>query len=74
MKFEVQTRAANGSLRYFDTINEAFDWSEIDSTVWKISFPLPTGERVRLVKNYEREQWVYEDIMKEVDKYDNRKK
>lgn len=65
MKFEVQTRNEKGQLTFFATLKEAFDHAEADQTVWKISFSLPTSERVRMVKLNRR--WVYEDIMSEIE-------
>jgi hypothetical protein len=63
--FEVQTRSKEGELRTFKTFREALDFAKVthekariahvgspdenDRVVCKISFPLPTGERVRLV-------------------------
>lgn len=62
----IQTRNVSGELRFFSTLAEAWNYAEKDPTVWKVSFALSTGERVRLV---ERDgQWVYEDIVAEVTK------
>lgn len=61
---EVQTRNIRGELQYFTTLKAAFDHAAEDPTVWKVSFGLPSGERVRLVR--EGDDWVYEDIMAEV--------
>lgn len=60
-KGEVQTRSEETGLRYFKTIAEAFDHSEKDKTVWKITL-FWQGEVVRLAK--EGNRWVYTDIMR----------
>lgn len=56
-KMEFQTRRHNGELRFFDTLAAALrdaddsPYGEGDAReVWKISFSLPNGERVRLVR------------------------
>lgn len=59
--FEVQTRAANGALRNFPSLKEAFKAAEEDKTIWKISFSLPNGEHVRMEK--ERNAWLYVPII-----------
>lgn len=61
---KVQTRNAQGDLQFFPTLKEAYRHSEKDISVWKISFELESGERVRLVKR--DGDWVWEDIMREV--------
>lgn len=61
---QVQTRNACGDLQFFPTLEAAYAHSEKDVSVWKISFELETGERVRLVKR--EDDWVWEDIMREV--------
>jgi len=63
---EVQTRSSCGELKYFPTLREARDYADGNSEVWKISFALSTGERVRLVKR--DAGWVWEDIVWEVEK------
>jgi len=60
----IQTRNREGTLEYFPTLKEAYEHALKDTTVWKISFDIPTGERVRLVKM--SEDWVWQDIMREV--------
>lgn len=47
---EFQTRTEKGELRYFETLEAAMKYSQKNTDVWKISFPVSTGERVRLVK------------------------
>ena len=48
--FQVQTRDFRGGLCYFSTLKEAEDFA-LKNDVWKISFSLPSGERIRLVVN-----------------------
>lgn len=49
---EIQTRAEDGSLEIFSTFGEAWRFAKNPvNQVWKISFSLPTGERVRLVRS-----------------------
>ena len=58
--FEVQMRAQNGVLQSFSSLSEAIAAAQKDETIWKISFPLPTGERCRLEK--EHNAWLYVHI------------
>jgi len=62
---EVQTRDRQGQLEYFSTLKEAYEHAQKNPDVWKISFPLATGERVRLVKM--SNDWVWQDIVREVE-------
>jgi hypothetical protein len=71
--FEVQTRSKSGELRFFPSLKEAFAHAETDDQVWKISFAVESGERVRLVRQWRlpstvepRSNWVYENILDEV--------
>ena len=66
---EIQSRTNDGELRYFQTLKEAMRDALVDSTVWKISFSLPNGERVRLVRHWlseEHSMFEYSDLMDEV--------
>ena len=63
-KLEVQTRNALGELKFFPTVTEAMEYAEAHEDVWKVSFGLPNGERVRLVRK--ESCFVYEDIITEV--------
>lgn len=68
-EFQVQTRAVGGELRYFPTLKAAVGHAEADKDVWKISFDLPNGERVRLVRHWldeEHSLFEYSDLMEEV--------
>jgi hypothetical protein len=50
MPFEVQTRTETNGLAYHLSFEKALDFAKRDPTIWKISFTLPTGERIRLVR------------------------
>ena len=50
---EFQTRSEDTGTNYFSSLAEALEEAFNDRTVWKISFSLPNGERVRLVNNGE---------------------
>jgi hypothetical protein len=70
--FMVQVRSEKTGIRHFRTFAEASSAVHIDRSIWKISFPLSTGERLRLVKHSPnwfarifmgiRDTWVYEEI------------
>jgi len=64
-KLEVQTRSVQGELRFFPTVKEAFAEAEKNQDIYKVSFGLTSGERVRLVRG-EDNRFFYEDIMTEV--------
>lgn len=64
----VQTRSEDSGLEEFATLKEAFDRAEEDKSIWKISFTISSGERVRLVREWDqyfKDIWVYEPIDKE---------
>lgn len=61
---EYQTRNESGDIKVFDTLGAAFAHAEQDPTVWKVSFSLPSGERIRLVKEW---TWSLRDIRDYVD-------
>jgi hypothetical protein len=50
--FEVQTRDTDGALHYFTTVTEAITVARRRMTIWKVSFPGPAGQRIRLVRDY----------------------
>lgn len=61
---EIQTRSERNGLIYHTTLKDALEHAEKDLTVWKISFSLENGERVRLVSNEEGNlRWSYESII-----------
>lgn len=58
---QFQCRSEETGLSYWATFKAALKHAEEDASVWKISFSLPTGERVRLVLR--SGTWVYEPII-----------
>lgn len=64
---EVQTRCTWGSLQYFPTLKEAFREAAKNPEIYKVSFGLTSGERVRLVRGNDG-NFYYEDIIAEVQK------
>jgi hypothetical protein len=64
---DIQTRSEETGLRTFSTLVNAFTHAKEDLTVWKISFEVPSGERVRLVRNTDQgddlNTWFYEPLM-----------
>lgn len=59
---EIQTRSEDLGLGFHETAKAAFKFAETEPTVWKISFDLPNGERVRFVRTDDG-NWKYEDLM-----------
>lgn len=77
--FEIQTRSHEGEIRYFKKFREALDFSktthekarisspnEHDQVVWKISFSLHSGERVRLILD-ESDGWNWHWILEQME-------
>lgn len=62
----VQARYVDGSLRFFESLKDAFDTAKNEKDIWKISFTLThegsKNEHVRFVKRDHTEFWVYEPI------------
>lgn len=46
----VRTRSEKNGLREFETFSDAMTHANWNEDVWKISFDLSSGERVRLVR------------------------
>jgi len=66
--WDIQTRDADGELKYFKSLKYALDYAKDRKTVWKISFDTPR-DRVRLIRHWldeERCIWAYEPLMDEV--------
>lgn len=53
---DVQTRRSDGELRYFESLDDAIEDAK-DGEVWKISFDLQNGERVRLVRRPDKTEY-----------------
>src|SRR5919109_3966726 len=67
----VQTRNAEGELRFWPTVLRAFEHAKQDATVWKVSFWF-RGERIRLVRvdlPDENVAWVYEPLSGVIDEH-----
>jgi hypothetical protein len=47
----IQTRSEVNGLMQYKTFQEAYKAVKEDSSIWKISFSLPNGERARLVRD-----------------------
>jgi hypothetical protein len=60
-KIEFQIQVRGEDIRFVSSMSEAIMMAIKDPTIWKISFALPTGERVRLV--WRHGHWVYEDLV-----------
>jgi predicted metal-dependent HD superfamily phosphohydrolase len=73
---EVQTRSETTGLVFFDTFKDAYNHAKEDETVWKISIALPTGERVRLVRDFlsDPKVFVLEQLMDTVKQETEKKK
>lgn len=56
---EFQTRTQDGELKQFNTLKEAMTYARENKEVWKVSFNLPTGDNVRLVKVNEYGEFMY---------------
>lgn len=65
---EVQTRDESGELRFFKSLKEAMAYANENNQVWKVSFGVGNGERVRLVRvrasefRTEDDLWVFESM------------
>ena len=68
---EVQTRDQEGSLQYFPRVDEAIKFAETNSSVWKISFSISSGERIRLVREWveypTKSNWIFESMQEAID-------
>jgi hypothetical protein len=58
---EVQLRKESGALIFMETLKEAVEYAKEHPDVWKISFPIESGERVRMIRT-PNNQWQYEPI------------
>jgi hypothetical protein len=59
---EIQTRSHTGEIRIFPSLKEAMAETEKDTEIWKVSFSLPNGERVRLVRRFQNEPFRLEQM------------
>ena len=57
----IQTRSETTGILKHKTFQDAISTANLDSSIWKISFEIEDGTRVRLVRT--QEGWVYENVM-----------
>lgn len=57
----IQTRSETTGIRNHLTLQDALAAARDDEIIWKISFEIEDGTRVRLVKT--SEGWTYENVM-----------
>ena len=57
----IQTRSEEKGIHNHKTLQDALRIAGDDQTIWKISFEICDGTRVRLVKT--QEGWIYENVM-----------
>lgn len=60
---EFQTRSHRTNIQFHETLGQALSVAKEDSDVWKISFTLPRGEQVRLIRT--EVGWVLENVFGE---------
>lgn len=56
----IQTRSEHNGISEHKTLQDALALARGDETIWKISFEIEDGTRVRLVKT--SDGWAYENI------------
>lgn len=63
-KWRVQTRSEENGLFFHSSLNDAIDAAKMDKSIWKISFTLPTRERIRLMRDDrdDRGDWIYSPL------------
>lgn len=63
----IQTRSEVDGIKFFHNFKDAYKYATENLHVWKISFELLNGERVRLVKHNNQGYigWNYEPIVVE---------
>jgi hypothetical protein len=60
---DFQTRSEETGMMYHHSFVDAMNAAKKDPTIWKISFSIQTGERIRLVKSMMSNQWIYQPIL-----------
>lgn len=58
---DFQTRSEESGLNNFPSLALALEAAALDYSIWKISFSLPNGERVRLIGR--EKEWKLESIL-----------
>jgi hypothetical protein len=56
-----QTRSEQTGIQTYKTFMDAMQATRDDKTIWKISFDLCDGDRIRLIKT--EDGWIYENVM-----------
>jgi len=63
-EYDVQVRSEETGLHRFLTLSDAMAYAKTDASAWKISFSIPSGERVRLIRSTDTgdnpDTWFYE--------------
>ena len=59
---KIQTRSEKTGLCFHNTLQNALDAAKKDHSIWKISFSLQNGERVRMIRNNGHEDFRLEQI------------
>lgn len=69
-QIRVQVRSEEEGMKYFETVNQAFEFAAKNASFWKISFRDFDGSRVRLVKWHDDHRgvvlWKSEPIQDEI--------
>jgi hypothetical protein len=69
---EFQTRDSDGTIQFWSSFRQALEVAKENNEIWKISFPLPTGERIRLVRretslwDSETDDWEAEWVVEQI--------
>jgi len=58
---DFQTRSEENGIKYFKTLDDAFQHAQEDLSVWKISFK-EKDQRIRLVRESDSNCWSYDSI------------
>ena len=61
---EVQTRSNDGTLKFFETVKEAFEYAKENSDIWKVSFDGNRFVRIETVDG--KWAWAYRPLLAEV--------
>lgn len=59
--YRVQTRSEETGIKNFPTLMDALAAARDDASIWKISFDICDGTRVRLI--WEDSKWVYQNMI-----------
>lgn len=62
-----QTRSEKTGLDYFRNMRDAMNAAFYDRSIWKISFDAKNGDRIRLVRINDSNNWMYEELLTDKD-------